>query len=467
MPELVLKLGDNVIQTYVFDKEVMSIGRSRDNDVVIENLSVSRNHCRVRKQGGKFVLTDLNSANGTYVNGVKITKTEVVDGDVISVGKHRLHFQNRIVPEEQVIADAFGQDRTMLVDRIAQPVLAVTDGKLKGTEFKLTKFETSIGKAQENDIVIGDDWFLSKKQAVIYRRGVQYEIHDFGGFRKTKVNGQPLNEPRVLEAGDVIELGNTRCVFQFAGEPMPTGRVPQEIASDDSIFSSGIGSFAESGAAADSLPRASTEREESSEDYLVVVEGPSGETGPTSEQADAPAQEAAPAPTADAAEEPPVEELSAEVAAMPSEAGVSSSPAEAPEPVAAPGGSSNPRRRKRDRLRELAAAAASPSGTGSSVYGDTQGPASPPEPAPEAASEPAPEPAPESSAPPQNEPENTGPSPIRGRWTGGMTDEEIAANPDLQREVALWEQAIQNRSAVIRRQAAKTLKKLTGRDYEI
>src|SRR5688572_16953798 len=112
MPELVLKLGDNVIQTYVFDKDVMSIGRSRDNDVVVENLSVSRNHARIRRQTGKYVLTDLNSANGTYVNGVRVSKTEIVDNDVISIGKHKLQFANMVVAEEQLIADNFGADRT-------------------------------------------------------------------------------------------------------------------------------------------------------------------------------------------------------------------------------------------------------------------------------------------------------------------------------------------------------------------
>lgn len=76
MPEIVVSLGDNVVHKYFFEKDVLSIGRGRDNDIVIENLAVSRNHSRIKRQNGKYVLIDLNSANGTYVNGVKITKTE-------------------------------------------------------------------------------------------------------------------------------------------------------------------------------------------------------------------------------------------------------------------------------------------------------------------------------------------------------------------------------------------------------
>ncbi len=54
------------------------------------------------------------------------------------------------------------------------------------------------------------------------------------------------------------------------------------------------------------------------------------------------------------------------------------------------------------------------------------------------------------------------------QWSGdGKSDEEIASDPDLQHEVALWESAVDNKSSIIRRQAARNLKKLTGRDYEI
>ena len=63
MPELIVKLGDNVVQKYFFDKDVLSVGRARDNDIVIENLSVSRNHALVRLFDYNYILTELNSAN--------------------------------------------------------------------------------------------------------------------------------------------------------------------------------------------------------------------------------------------------------------------------------------------------------------------------------------------------------------------------------------------------------------------
>ncbi|PKO19933.1 hypothetical protein CVU37_00210 [candidate division BRC1 bacterium HGW-BRC1-1] len=238
MPEMILKLGDEVIEKFSFDKDIVSIGRARDNDVVVENLSVSRNHARIRRQGGKYILTDLNSANGTLVNGVRVTKTEIVDSDVIFVGKHRIEFVNRVEEEEELISQAIGGDRTMIVTVTPVGILSIIDNKMKGQEFHLTKFETTIGKAASNDIIIGDDWFLSKKQAVITRRENRFEIRDLGGFRKTRVNGATVSDPMELRPGDILEFGNTRCMFQIGKKmaDLPAGaRVPEEMGLDDSI----------------------------------------------------------------------------------------------------------------------------------------------------------------------------------------------------------------------------------------
>src|SRR5690606_26210757 len=95
MAEVIVKLGDTIVQRYRIEKDVVSIGRARDNDIVVENLSVSRAHSRIRFQDGKYILTDLNSANGSFVNGVKVSKTELADEDIISIGKHKLYFFNR------------------------------------------------------------------------------------------------------------------------------------------------------------------------------------------------------------------------------------------------------------------------------------------------------------------------------------------------------------------------------------
>ncbi len=434
MPELVLKLGDEVIEKFVFDKDIVSIGRARDNDVVVENLSVSRNHARIRRQGGKFILTDLNSANGTYVNGVKITKTEIVDSDVVSVGKHKILFVNRPVSDDDLIVEALGTDRTMVVDRAVTGMLCVTEGKLKGKEFPLTKFETTVGKASANDIVLSDDWFLSKKQAVIVRRDNRFEIRDLGGFRKTKVNGTPLNEAVELKPGDVIEFGNTRCMFQLGGEnaSIPAGaRIPREMGLEDSVYAS-VSDFNEQ---MELLAR-KPERPEPPRRQLTPTEQVAPENNPNSAKAD---------------EAPATPDSADERAESPTPAAVKPSA-----PEAGGGG----KRRKREKEREP-----KPDYTTQSFATEEKPAADLPPAALPSDMLPALEipgidgaAKPEDEAPPVERPESA---------PEAVPVAVAAAKPtgDLEKEIALWEAALQNRSPVIRKQAAAMLKKITGKDH--
>ncbi len=234
MAEIIVKLGDNVIQKYLFDKEVVSIGRARDNDIIVENLSVSRNHARIRLKDGKYILTDLNSANGTYVNGVKIIRTELVDNDIISVGKHKLHFVNKAVSDEQVILDAFGADKTMLVEKAPSAKLMILKGKHKDKEFVIKKYETSIGRTNDNDICL-HDWFVSKKHAMIIRQGNNFFIKDLGSWKGTFVNDKQVRDSS-LNNNDVIQIGTTKFQFFVEEEEEIAGRVPLELPMEESFF---------------------------------------------------------------------------------------------------------------------------------------------------------------------------------------------------------------------------------------
>jgi len=230
MPELIVKLGDNVVHKYFFDKEVLSIGRAKDNDIVIENLSVSRNHARIRRADNKYILTDLNSANGTYVNNVRVNKTDLCHDDIITIGKHTIHFINVDLSDEQIISDAFGAERTMIVDKTPVARLVITKGKQQGQEFKITKTETYIGRSSDNDIRL-HDWFVSKKHAMILRQGQNFFIKDLKSWRGTMVNGKFTREAPLHE-GDAIQFGSTTMSFHIASEeevPRITGRVPQEL----------------------------------------------------------------------------------------------------------------------------------------------------------------------------------------------------------------------------------------------
>ena len=62
-----------VLKEFPFDKEVLTVGRKPENDIQIDNLSVSGKHAKIEKSGSDFTLVDLQSINGTFVNNKKIT----------------------------------------------------------------------------------------------------------------------------------------------------------------------------------------------------------------------------------------------------------------------------------------------------------------------------------------------------------------------------------------------------------
>lgn len=89
-----LKFNEKVLKTIESDKHEIIIGRNAENDIVIENLAVSKLHARIVKQDEAYYIEDLHSTNGTYLNKIRITKKDLKNNDIISIGKHSLeiHF---------------------------------------------------------------------------------------------------------------------------------------------------------------------------------------------------------------------------------------------------------------------------------------------------------------------------------------------------------------------------------------
>lgn len=85
-----------LIKDYYILSRNLTMGRSLNNDVVIENPYISKNHLEIYKEGSKYTLRDLNSANGTFINGKKLLgETELKDGDIINIGNIKFEFKNR------------------------------------------------------------------------------------------------------------------------------------------------------------------------------------------------------------------------------------------------------------------------------------------------------------------------------------------------------------------------------------
>lgn len=232
MPILTLKFKNNVIADYRLEKgKSMTIGRRGSNDVVIENLAVSGHHAKIDSVGDGFVLTDLQSKNGCFVNEQLVTSHWLKHGDVINIGKHTLVFtfqQGEARPKE-----AEGKmDKTMVMDTTkyrdmmskSAPEMVPPQAKEEGPrgvlaylsggdgELELQKKLTKIGKDSSSDIVV-HGLGIGQTAGTISRRPNGYYLSYVGGMSKLRVNGEVVKESVKLKEFDVIELGSAKMQF--------------------------------------------------------------------------------------------------------------------------------------------------------------------------------------------------------------------------------------------------------------
>jgi len=230
MARVILVFNKKVIKEYPFDKDNMTIGRNEGNDIVIDNLAVSGLHARIDKTENTYILTDLQSTNGTFVNDKRITSHRLQHKDKIIVGKHLLFFA--LSKEEQGEVKEAELDKTMILDTARQKdllakqaekkgmevpikkekigVISFIDGSSQG-EIQLTKKLTKIGKAETSEIRLGG-LLMPSTAATISRRPNGYAITTTGG-KTVKVNNQAIQESHFLKDFDTIEIGSYK--FQF------------------------------------------------------------------------------------------------------------------------------------------------------------------------------------------------------------------------------------------------------------
>ena len=202
MPKMIVSIDGVVIKEVQLTKERTTLGRRPYNDVVIDNLAVSGEHAALQMTDSEVTLEDLNSTNGTYVNGKAVKKQLLQNGDTIEVGKYKIKFVNEV--------EAPGYDKTMVFRSGEPPVaegaalngaLRVLSGTSSGREVPLTKVVTTVGKP-------------GVAVASISRRQNGYVVAHVEGGGIPLLNGAPISsEPVALKSGDVIELAGTKMQF--------------------------------------------------------------------------------------------------------------------------------------------------------------------------------------------------------------------------------------------------------------
>ncbi len=89
---IVVKRGPNAGSTFLMDQDVMTLGRLPDSDLFLDDVTVSRRHAELRRDGTRFTIHDVGSLNGTYVNMQRVDETELADEDEVQIGKFKLAF---------------------------------------------------------------------------------------------------------------------------------------------------------------------------------------------------------------------------------------------------------------------------------------------------------------------------------------------------------------------------------------
>lgn len=214
----------------LMDGATATIGRSDNNDIQIPEQHVSRNHAVINYRDGIFMVSDLGSSNGTFVNDQKVDEPfPLFAGDVIRLFVPTIEF---LAADEQDMVQA---EQTGMfarpTDTNGQASLIVTNGPQEGQTIPLLLETVTVGRATSNATweVVLQDASVSRPHARLTRNGTEWTIVDLGSSNGTRVNAIPVKEtPQVVQDGDTLELGFSMLVFRVGWKSRNTGGVHNE-----------------------------------------------------------------------------------------------------------------------------------------------------------------------------------------------------------------------------------------------
>ena len=247
MAKLYLKFDESVLKELPLTQSATTIGRLPDNTLQIDNLAVSGHHAKIYWNEGHYVVEDLGSLNGTYVNNKRVGQATLIHGDQVLIGKHIVEFKNEgsmalgvSLPKAGPAAPKL--DATVVLDtRRAQgmisengapakvtrsitgdsvpakeriAVLNVVEGKTDQVRYVLTGKMTVIGKSSMATVKL-KGFFAPESAALISRRDNKYFIAPSERKIRLKINDEDSPNQRELTAGDTIEVGKFKAVFSW------------------------------------------------------------------------------------------------------------------------------------------------------------------------------------------------------------------------------------------------------------
>jgi len=217
--KLLVKLHGQGSRSIDLTEDSFAIGRKSDNDLSIDDHTVSSRHAKIVRVQSVYFIEDLKSTNGTAVNGKPVERAQLHDADVITIGQHRLIFQDTAPSPVASTPAPSDLDQTIVMS--GKPLFAVpsitakiliTAGKTDRLEYHLTKTANLIG-SQDGAAIQLTGWFAPKSAALISNRGSVFTISPSQGTKRLMVNGKIVSAQEQLKDGDVIEVAGVSMSF--------------------------------------------------------------------------------------------------------------------------------------------------------------------------------------------------------------------------------------------------------------
>jgi pSer/pThr/pTyr-binding forkhead associated (FHA) protein len=217
--KLLVKLQGQGSRSIDLTADSFTIGRKPDNDLPIEDHTVSSRHAKIVRVQSVYFLEDLKSTNGTAVNGKPVERAQLHDADVITIGQHRIIFQDNAPSAVTCVPASSDLDQTLAISSkhlaVAPSITAkvvITSGKTDRLEYYLTKRANLIG-SQEGAAIRLTGWFAPKAVALISSHGSGFTISPSEGSKRLLVNGRDVSAPQTLKDGDGIEVAGVSMTF--------------------------------------------------------------------------------------------------------------------------------------------------------------------------------------------------------------------------------------------------------------
>jgi pSer/pThr/pTyr-binding forkhead associated (FHA) protein len=205
---------------------VTTIGRAQDNDIVINNLALSRRHAEVSCKGGRFAVQDLGSQNGVFVNSERIRAARVLnDTDTITLGTYHFVFSAH-APDPDIRAprskkrhevtqleepeDPVVQDQEDPAPDVPLLVLKYNDVELQ--RFTLSNERCLVGRAKDCDVQIAERR-LSRRHCEIIRDPSGFILQDLGSQNGTYVNRKRIQGSHALKHGDILNFAEYSILY--------------------------------------------------------------------------------------------------------------------------------------------------------------------------------------------------------------------------------------------------------------